>query len=274
MNGAETIEVLALYGPSGTGKSTSAVTLAYEQKIPAIVDDGLLIFNGKRAAGTSAKFEKNYIRAVKRATFFDEAHAEEVRRAIRFLAIDKILLIGTSKKMADRIADKLKLTPINHYLQIEEIRSSREIKMALFVRRTKGDHLMPIPRVQVEQSFFRKLIRNGINIFSSKKEFIGETTIVRPDFHKNRLHISDDVFKTIAAHACCSFAEVVSCDKVEIMFELVPSLRTRLTMVYEPEMNLFRTLERIQEKINDEFVQYLELEWFSINLQVTKLVKM
>ena len=63
------MEIFALSGPSGTGKSTSALSFAYEKKIPAIIDDGLLIVNGKKVAGTSAKFEKNTITAVKRATF-------------------------------------------------------------------------------------------------------------------------------------------------------------------------------------------------------------
>lgn len=268
------MEVFALYGPSGTGKSTSAVTFAYEEKIPAIVDDGLLIFQGKRAAGTSAKFENNYIRAVKRATFFDESHAREVRTAIRLLAIDKILLIGTSKRMVDRIAEVLNLTPIDHYVPIEEVRSQREIKMALFIRRTKGDHLMPIPLIELEQSFFRKLIRSGMMIFSPKRELIGETTIVRPDFHKNRLHISEKVFHTIAAYACRSFPEVVSCDRVETSFDVVPLLRAHLTMKYEPGVNLLIVLEHIQRKINADFAEYVELEWFSIDLHVRRLVKM
>lgn len=50
--------VHALSGASGTGKSTSAIQFAYENQIEAIIDDGLLIINGEKIAGTSAKFEK------------------------------------------------------------------------------------------------------------------------------------------------------------------------------------------------------------------------
>jgi ABC-type glutathione transport system ATPase component len=66
------MEVFSLSGPSGTGKSTSALTFAHQQKISAIIDDGLLIFNGQRIAGTSAKFEKNIITAVKREPSFSK----------------------------------------------------------------------------------------------------------------------------------------------------------------------------------------------------------
>ena len=61
------MKVYSLSGPSGTGKSTSALAFAHKLGVEAIVDDGLLIVNGVRVAGLSAKFEKNTITAVRRA---------------------------------------------------------------------------------------------------------------------------------------------------------------------------------------------------------------
>lgn len=52
------MKVYSLSGPSGTGKSTSALAFAHKLGVEAIVDDGLLIVNGVRVAGVSAKFEK------------------------------------------------------------------------------------------------------------------------------------------------------------------------------------------------------------------------
>ena len=128
------MEIFSLSGPSGTGKSTSALTFAHQKKIPAIIDDGLLILNGQRIAGTSAKFEKNSITAVKRATFFDELHIKEVQEALKIYVINKILIIGTSDKMTRLIASRLEIGEINHYYYIGDLRSSSEIKMAQFVR--------------------------------------------------------------------------------------------------------------------------------------------
>lgn len=183
------MEIFSLSGPSGTGKSTSALTFAHQKKIPAIIDDGLLILNGQRIAGTSAKFEKNSITAVKRATFFDELHIKEVQEALKIYVINKILIIGTSDKMTRLIASRLEIGEINHYYYIGDLRSSSEIKMAQFVRRTEGKHIMPIPYRQVEQNFFKRLVHKGKDIFSHKKEKIGETTIVRPDFHHGTIQI-------------------------------------------------------------------------------------
>src|SRR5699024_2248021 len=97
------MEVFALSGPSGTGKSTSALAFAYEKKIPAIIDDGLLIVNGKKVAGTSAKFEKNTITAVKCETFLNEQHAKEDQEAIEQFSDKRILIIRTSKKKVAKL---------------------------------------------------------------------------------------------------------------------------------------------------------------------------
>lgn len=176
------MEIFALSGPSGTGKSTSALSFAYEKKIPAIIDDGLLIVNGKKVAGTSAKFEKNTITAVKRATFFYKEHAQDVRKAIKDFYISRILIIGTSKKMVDLIAERLQLGKINHYFYVEDIRSTSEIKMAQYIRKTEGKHIIPIPHKQVKQNFFKRLIQSGKTFFQLKKRKLGKRRLSSPTF--------------------------------------------------------------------------------------------
>lgn len=68
------MKVYSLSGPSGTGKSTSALAFAHKLGVVAIIDDGLLIINGVKVAGVSAKFEKNTITAVRRAIFTEQEH--------------------------------------------------------------------------------------------------------------------------------------------------------------------------------------------------------
>src|SRR5690625_4582479 len=118
------MKIYALVGPSGTGKSTIALLYSYNYQIPAIIDDGLLIYEGKKVAGSSAKYEKNYITAVKRAIFFYENHREEVSKEIELLLLDKILLIGTSTKMVNIIAERLKLGSIDKYVNIQDVQPS------------------------------------------------------------------------------------------------------------------------------------------------------
>ena len=51
------MDVIALVGPSGTGKSHRALKVAKDHQADAIIDDGILIQNGKIIAGASAKTE-------------------------------------------------------------------------------------------------------------------------------------------------------------------------------------------------------------------------
>ena len=68
---------------------------------------------------------------------------------------------------------------------------------------------MPIPYRQVEQNFFKRLVHKGMDIFSHKKEKIGETTIVRPDFHHGTIQIDKKVFSDIIEHTCLANKYIV-----------------------------------------------------------------
>ena len=57
------MDVIALVGPSGTGKSHRALLVAHKHQADAIIDDGILIKDGKIVGGHSAKKEKSRIMA-------------------------------------------------------------------------------------------------------------------------------------------------------------------------------------------------------------------
>ncbi|MED3552922.1 hypothetical protein [Cytobacillus praedii] len=267
------MEVYALSGASGTGKSTSALSFAYKKRIPAIIDDGLLILNGQKIAGSSAKFEKNYISAVKRATFFDEQHKNEVQQAIRNHFIGKILVIGTSDKMVNLIAARLELDKINHYYYVEDIRSSSEIKIAQYIRNTEGKHVIPIPYKQVDQNFFKKLIDKGMEVFSTKEERIGETTIVYPDFHHGTIKIHKKVFKQLVKYICVNFAELVNYESVSIDLQGLPTLNLSVSICFPIQKNIFEELTALQMKIYQHFLDHVNIELFAINISVNKIEK-
>ena len=87
------MEVIALVGPSGTGKSHRALIVAHEHNIDGIIDDGLLIKDSKIIAGRSAKKEPSKIRAVKTAIFMDPDHAAEVRQGIETIKPERLLIL-------------------------------------------------------------------------------------------------------------------------------------------------------------------------------------
>ncbi|WP_042350612.1 hypothetical protein [Bacillus massiliigorillae] len=263
------MEIFSLSGSSGTGKSTSALAFAHQKKIPAIIDDGLLIVNGQKVAGTSAKFEKYTLAAVKRATFTDESHRKEVQQALKSYFIGKILIIGTSDRMTKLIADRLEMGKIQHHYYVEDIRTSSEIKMAQYVRKTEGKHVIPIPYRQVEQNFFKKLIQRGMEIFSNKKERIGETTIVFPDFHKGSIHIEKKVFIDIVEEICRMNPYVLHYDSIKIFLEGHPSVNLNVGIVFPITYEIFEIMGELQSEIHQRFLEFLNIEINSIYIHVT-----
>lgn len=174
--------VYTLIGKSGTGKSSNAIQFAHEHDISAIIDDGLLIVNGNKVAGKSAKYEKTTIAAVKRAIFSSEKHMNDVKNKLKKLNINHILIIGTSMKMVRIIAARLEVGRINSHYFLSGFVSPTDIIAAQNTRKTTGNHVIPIPHHQIEPNILIKIIRKSIYVFSPNKEKIGETTIVQPPF--------------------------------------------------------------------------------------------
>jgi len=267
------MKIYSFSGPSGTGKSSFALEFAHQNNIEAIIDDGLLIINGEIKAGTSAKFEKSSIKAVKRAIFQDAPHVEEVNNAIREFKPEQILIIGTSDKMTKLICQRLGFDKIDEFHHIESYRSRHQMKMAQFIRRTEGKHIMPIPVVQVQQNFFKRLIMKGYEIFTSKREKIGETTIVQPDFHQDLdIFHKKDFIQCI--HASCEGSAIVkSIEKID--FTLYPLPVTTITFQYDLQetTDMVHKLEQLQRKINQDFDQQFKIEFFEVNLKIKAITK-
>ena len=112
------MKIYALVGKSGTGKSFQAVNLCKRLNIEAIIDDGLFIHRNRVAAGISAKRQDTKVGAVKTALFNNDDHMIEVRDAIVRRAPESLLIIGTSDRMVDKIAERLGLHEINERIYI------------------------------------------------------------------------------------------------------------------------------------------------------------
>ncbi|WP_146548606.1 hypothetical protein [Rummeliibacillus suwonensis] len=265
------MKIYSLSGPSGTGKSTFALSFAHDHDIAGIIDDGLFIVNGKKIAGMSAKFEKSAYKAVKRAIFSDEDHAKEVQNAIKAQQIDKLLIIGTSDRMTDKIARRLEIGEIQYYYHIEDLKSSSELKLAKFIRKTEGKHIMPIPVIEVEQNFFKRFIQRGMEIFSTKKEKIGETTIVQPDFHQATGHIDKQYFSQMIQKTCEKEKMVEKVTKVQ--FVLLPAPKVSVSLILQGPIQLDQQLpiRELQENIRNAFDQEFELELQSIDINLVSI---
>ncbi len=178
------MRVYALIGESGTGKSFHAMQTAKQNNIEYMVDDGLFIGKGKIIAGKSAKAENNMITSVKRAVFMFEDSREEVKRAIKREKPDSLLILGTSAKMADRIAAALEVGNIERYIDIHEVATDEEIKTAKNMREKQGKHIIPVPAFEVKKRFSGYFLDPIKVFFRLNDNAVHEDnkTIIRPTY--------------------------------------------------------------------------------------------
>ncbi len=230
LNKFKGITVYALVGESGTGKSFKAKLLAQKYGIQAIIDDGLLIQDDKIVGGRSAKSEKTYMGAVRVAVFDDKGHRDEIAKKIHDLKIKKILLIGTSEKMAVKIATRLQLPPptASTIIKIEDIASREEIDKAIRSRQIEGKHVIPVPAIEIERNY-PQIFYDSLKIFfssggpiskvfrkNSKKEVI-EKSVVRPEFSKKgRVAISEAALSQMTMHCVSEFDPNIRVRKITI----------------------------------------------------------
>jgi len=212
------MKVYALVGPSGTGKSHRAVLLANQYQIPLIVDDGLLIYAGKIMAGSSAKREESKMGAIRRALFFDENQTEEVKKCLKKLNEDKILILGTSTGMVERINERLELGGIDQYIDIKDISSAEEIEKALSVRNNEGKHVIPVPTIEVEQDFSGYLLHSLELFFKKDNQTVRhEKSIVRPRFSfYGNLSISNRVLVDLIEYLINKYSKITEFKKVKV----------------------------------------------------------
>lgn len=195
------MEVYALIGPAGTGKSHRAGMLARRLGIDYVIDDGLLIKKGRILAGVSAKREETQFAAVRRAIFSDPRHREEVARILREEMPDRVLVLGTSRDMVHRITDALDLPRPERYLDIGEVATPEEIRLARHIRRVEGKHVIPAPTMEVKRSFAGYLVL-PLRLRKQPLEAFAEKSIVRPAYSSlGRFFISDAAVRELAEAA-------------------------------------------------------------------------
>jgi uncharacterized alkaline shock family protein YloU/adenylate kinase family enzyme len=260
--GGKRMQVFALIGGSGTGKSHRASYLAYRYKIPLIVDDGLLIRGNSVLAGKSAKREAVRISAVKRAIFQDEAHALEVRTKIAESGADKVLLLGTSEKMVRRIAARLSLPAPTEIISIEDIASPRAIKKALELRRSENRHVIPLPTFAITKDFPGYLIDPlrsfwGRSHRGDRRKVVIDRSIVRPLYSSfGSFYISEAVIVQLVQHLVSEAPGIARVGRTEVAAspEGINSLQIDVNVYYG--QHIPQVLQKAQSIVKEK-IEYL-----------------
>lgn len=269
------MKAYALVGSSGTGKSYKSLTLASEKGIDYIIDDGLFIKGNKIVAGISAKKESTKIAAIRRALFMDSEHAKQVMEAIKEVQPESILIIGTSHRMVNKIVSQLKLPAIEEFVMIEEVASSREIRVAKRYRYEQGKHVIPVPTFEIRKDFSGYFI-DPLKIFrvagKGKKLVALERTVVRPTYsYMGKFYIADTAIEAIIIYNAINVQGVSKVHSTNIISR-DDGLIIYIELAVEFGNKIHQVLEEVQLKVANSVDKLTGINIIQVNVMARNLV--
>lgn len=259
------LEIYALIGASGTGKSHHAPALAHQLNIDYIIDDGILIRGHQALAGRSAKRERTRFGAVKRAIFSDPEHAREIREKLAEIQPDKLLILATSQRMAETICHRLGLPSPGRYISIQEVASPEAIETALSIREKENRHVVPLPTFAIKKDFPGYLIDPLRSFFSlpsgEPRDVAVERSIIRPVYSNlGNFYIAEHVVTELVSHIMGQVPGIHRAGRVEIKSQggkMILNVDVVLSLEQMPPgKNMRQILKEAQQRLKEE-LEYL-----------------
>jgi adenylate kinase family enzyme len=273
-------KIFALVGESGTGKSFRAKLVAQKYEIEYIIDDGLLIRDNRILAGHSAKKEKTFMAAVKVALFDEKAHRDEVAKKLQGERTKKILILGTSEKMVNKIAARLQLPAPGKIIKIEDVSSREDIERAIRTRRVEGKHVIPVPSIEIKRSY-PNIFYNAIKILKRKKGPAGlgvtpgvlEKSVVRPEYSKRgKVIISEAALSQMVIHCVDEYSEDIRIKKIVVKDDEM-GYRLVITIDVPYGTQLGGNIHVLQQYIIDNIERYTGILIEEVNIIIDKIIQ-
>lgn len=267
------MEVYALVGGSGTGKSHRAAFVASEYNIDIIIDDGLLIQGGNILGGMSAKRAPTRMGAIRTALFTDDNHTKAAIDIINRLNPDKILILGTSLGMIEKIVNRLKLPAPEKVITIDEIATTEDIETARYIRNNYGKHVIPVPTAEVSRTY-PGLFIDSVNVFLKlknrpKPKTAVEKTLVRPIYFLcGRISIADNVIKLLVNKGIEETRAPVRSKKVTVV-QSEEGVRLELTMTVNYGIYIPGCLKELREILKEKIEYLTGLDIIAVDILVS-----
>ena len=263
------MEVVAFIGPTGTGKSHRASKVAYDCGADVIIDDGLLIKDNKIIAGSSAKYETNKIRSVKKAIFDNLEHAQQVKTALEQMHFEKVLILGTSRNMVDKIANVLDLPPISKVIKIQDVSTPAAMLKAKETRRTQNKHVVPVPKIELQPHLPNFMI-DPMRLFGKSprqpRYHFGEVSVVRPNKFSvfGKLIITERAVSMIVREELLKDFNITALTRISVKNMENPErgLVLRLDVTVRYGINIPQTVRAAQDRIKTQ-VEYMT--WMTVS---------
>ncbi len=265
------MKVVALVGESGSGKSFRAQWIAKENNLDYIIDDGLLIYKGHIVAGKSAKSEKTMIASVKHAIFMYDKDAIPMRDAIRARGDISILLLGTSERMVQRIAQRLELPPPERIILLTDIASPEEIALAKRMRETQGKHVIPAPTFEVKKHFSGYFL-DSLKVFfrmQDKNFFEADKTIIRPTYsYMGDYKLTTKVIVDIVKHEAHKVRDVKVKDVRVTRLKTGAGVTVEIDVILKFGVDIRETAKMVQRRVRPALEEYAALTVPNVNIKV------
>jgi hypothetical protein len=267
-------------GGSGTGKSFRAKLVAQKYGISFIIDDGLLILDNRILAGHSAKKESTFMAAVKVALFDQKSHRDEVARKLQVEKVRKVLVLGTSEKMVNKIAARLQLPPPSKLIRIEDIATHDEIDKAIRTRRIEGKHVIPVPSIEVKRSY-PNIFYDAIRIFKRNivpgglgpTPRIHEKSVVRPEYSKRgKVIISEAALSQMVIHCVDEYNQNIRIKKIVVRDDEM-GYRLVITIDVPYGIQLGGNIHELQQYIIDNIERYTGILIEEVNIIIDKIIQ-
>ena len=280
------MKVVSFTGKSGTGKSYQATALAQSRGFDAIIDDGLFIYKGRIAAGTSAKKCASKAAAMRTALFNYDDHREEVKNAIERYDPETLMIIGTSDKMTNIIASQLGLPEPEERIYIEDITTPEDRELAQHHRNDEGQHVIPAPVGQLRRDFagyfmnplkfFRdRALGNAVSGKSGRDEDDGPTdrTVVRPQFsYFGTFSISEQVIRDIIRISADRYSDtLVVADRMSNGRQNNMSVTIDVRTIKDP--SVVGKCEEFQKDVYDAITEMTAFTVDSVNVRISDIVR-
>ncbi|MDR1949549.1 MAG: hypothetical protein LBQ38_09160 [Spirochaetaceae bacterium] len=272
------IKVYALVGESGTGKSFRAKLVAQKYGVDFIIDDGLLIRDNRILAGHSAKKEKTFLAAVKVALFDEKAQRDEVARKLQGEKFKKVLVLGTSEKMVNKIASRLQLPAPSKVIKIEDIASREEIEKAIRTRRIEGKHVIPVPSIEVKRNY-PNIFYDAIRIFKRRAGPKGlgptpkvhEKSVVRPEYSKRgKVIISEAALSQMVIHCVDEYNQSIRIKKIVVKDDEA-GYRLVITIDVPFGTQLGGNIHALQQYVIENIERYTGILIEEVNIIIDKI---
>lgn len=271
--------IYALVGSSGTGKSYRAQLLAQEYKINLIIDDGLLIEKDRILAGKSAKLAEHFLGSLRIALFDNKEHRDEVAKVLHKNKNKKVLVIGTSVKMVNKIAARLQIPQPEKIIFIDDIAKKDEIEAAKRSRLIEGKHVIPVSSFEIQKKY-PQIFHDKITLILKRKSNVTEQTepveksLVRPQYSKiEAVKISKEALKELVFKTLSEYNPKIVVKKIKVE-SLIEKTSYRLDLLidipFDPQLS--QKTNELKNFVVEKIEKYAGVSIESLTVVIDKII--